>query len=394
MKIGRDYKHDLSFSDEKEIIEDFLKKAQHQNKGFALWKLPESATKYICIGLTELTYKKFDIENDKGFAVSRFINVNHNYYLIPPELIVTITNGQVTFSGTASEAAIEEFLSYDNSDQKGEDEPIVFESSKAVYIAMATEAVKRIKQGSLKKVVVARCKKNIDSIVNPVDLYNLLTETYPNTFVSLVHIPKEGTWIGASPELLMAIEKNNTLRTIALAATQNVLPKQSTADVVWREKEIEEQALVNRYIASCFQKVNLKDYEETGPRTIRTGHLMHLRTDFSINLNTTKHSVSTATNMLKLLHPTSAVCGMPKQEAIDFITNTEGFDRALYAGFLGPVNIEQETKLFVNIRCARLFQTSALLYAGAGITADSDPAREWEETESKLQALGSFLFKS
>ncbi len=394
MKIGRDYKHDLSFSDEKEIIEDFFTKARNQNKGFALWKLPESDTKYLCIGLGKINYKEFNLEHDQGFAVSRFINNTHSYYLIPPELTVTIHKGEVNYSGTASEEAIEEFLSYDNSIRKEEELATVFESSREEYVAIVTEAVKRIKQEKLKKVVVARCKRTPAITSNPIELYHLLAEAYTNAFISLTYIPGEGTWIGASPELLLAIEKNNTLRTTALAATQSVLPNQSTADVVWKEKEIEEQALVNRYIACCFQKLDIKDYEETGPRTVGAGHLMHLRTDFSINLNKLPDSSNIKTAMLRLLHPTSAVCGMPQQDAMDFITQKEGFDRALYAGFLGPVNIEKETRLFVNIRCARLFPTSALLYAGAGITADSDPIKEWEETESKLKTLGAYLFKS
>ncbi len=394
MKIGRDYKHDLSFCDEKEIIEDLFTKAQNQDKGFALWKLPESDTKYLCIGLSKINNKEFDLEHDHGFVVSRFINNNDCYYLIPPELFITIDKDKTKMEGIATDAAVEEFLSSDSLSLKKDKQHSVFESSRDEYITTVKEAIKKIKQEKLKKVVVARCKKADETINNPVELFNVLAEAYPNTFVSLIHLPNEGIWIGASPELLIAIDAANTLKTIALAATQNVLPGQSTADVVWKEKEIEEQALVNRYIACCFQKFNIKDYEEAGPRTVRSGHLMHLRTDFSINLNNTLDSSVIKTSLLKLLHPTSAVCGMPKEEAVDFINQKEGFDRALYSGFLGPVNIEQTTKLFVNIRCAKLSPDSTFLYAGAGITADSDPVKEWEETDSKLQALGRFLSKS
>jgi isochorismate synthase len=95
--------------------------------------------------------------------------------------------------------------------------------------------------------------------------------------------------------------------------------------------------------------------------------------------------------MLDLLHPTSAVCGMPRKEAHEFLQENEGFDRSFFAGFLGPVNIEGETSIFVNLRTASFNGGRAILYAGAGVTEDSDPEKEWEETELKCQIIGKFI---
>jgi len=97
------------------------------------------------------------------------------------------------------------------------------------------------------------------------------------------------------------------------------------------------------------------------------------------------------TVMLKLLHPTSAVCGMPREAAQEFIAQHENFDRSYFAGFLGPVNLGEETNIYVNLRCARLEGEKAWLYAGAGITEDSDPQKEWEETEMKCKIVGKFI---
>jgi isochorismate synthase len=95
--------------------------------------------------------------------------------------------------------------------------------------------------------------------------------------------------------------------------------------------------------------------------------------------------------MLELLHPTSAVCGMPRQASLDFIKENEGFDRKLYSGYLGPVNLLGETNLFVNLRCMSLSQKQAVIYAGAGVTADSNPEKEWQETELKCETLLNIL---
>ncbi|MFT7281747.1 MAG: isochorismate synthase, partial [Cyclobacteriaceae bacterium] len=98
--------------------------------------------------------------------------------------------------------------------------------------------------------------------------------------------------------------------------------------------------------------------------------------------------------MMHLLHPTSAVCGMPLQPALNFIKEVEGYERGLYAGFLGPVNFNNLTHLFVNLRCMQIINDQKIrLYAGAGITADSDPNKEFVETQLKMNTLKNLLFK-
>jgi isochorismate synthase len=93
------------------------------------------------------------------------------------------------------------------------------------------------------------------------------------------------------------------------------------------------------------------------------------------------------TVMLQLLHPTSAVCGMPLEAALPFLSAQEGYEREFYTGYLGPVNVENNINLFVNLRCMKLTDGMAWLYAGAGVTADSDPELEFRETEMKLRTL-------
>jgi isochorismate synthase len=100
------------------------------------------------------------------------------------------------------------------------------------------------------------------------------------------------------------------------------------------------------------------------------------------------------TDMLALLHPTSAVCGLPKEPATVFIRQQEGYDRSYYSGFLGPVQVDGESHIFVNLRCMQLFEDTALLYAGAGITADSEPDKEWQETKLKMDTMREIIVKN
>src|SRR5690606_3226712 len=169
-------------------------------------------------------------------------------------------------------------------------------------------------------------------------------------FVSISAIPSVGIWIGASPEILISVDRNKIFRTAAVAGTQLYNPSVDLLDVAWTQKEIEEQAMVSRYIVNCFKKIRLREYEEVGPRTARAGNLAHLKSDFIVDMQATGFP-QLGTVMLGLLHPTSAVCGVPRQTALDFIMRNENYDRGFYSGYLGPMNMNGETHLYVNIRC-------------------------------------------
>lgn len=222
--------------------------------------------------------------------------------------------------------------------------------------------------------------------------FNALIHEYQNAFVYLSYIPGAGMWAGATPETLISIDSHRQFATTALAATQQFDASVAPGDVTWSQKDIEEQALVCRYIVDCFKKIRLREYEEIGPRTQISGNLIHLKTDYKVDIDRVGFA-ELGSVMLQLLHPTSAVCGQPKEMAMDFIQQYEGFDRAYYSGYLGPVNMMNETHIFVNLRCMQLIRGAAILYAGAGIIANSIPEREWNETEIKMQTLLKVLKK-
>jgi isochorismate synthase len=221
---------------------------------------------------------------------------------------------------------------------------------------------------------------------NPAEVFVELGKSYPNAFVSFFAIPQVGVWMGATPEILVSVDRHQIFRTMALAGTQAKGTLTNLQQATWTQKEIAEQAMVSRYIINCFKKIRLREFEENGPRTVAAGKLIHLRTDFEVDMRATNFP-QLGTVMLDLLHPTSAVCGMPKPAAMEFIATHEHYDRALYSGYIGSVNISGESHLFVNLRCMQLQANSLILYAGAGITEDSIPEKEWNETEMKCETM-------
>jgi isochorismate synthase len=263
-------------------------------------------------------------------------------------------------------------------------------SDYAEYCRLVDSAIDFIVDSGIKKVVVSRtATAGLPGGFDPLATFLALCQRYPAAFVSLVAIPGIGTWIGASPELLLSTG-SHALHTMALAGTQARLADRPLTAVRWSPKEIEEQALVSDYIRDFFSRAGAGVVHETGPRTVAAGNVVHLQTDFRVELPQ-RELMTLANRVLHELHPTSAVCGMPKDKALAFIVQHEGYDRSFYSGYLGPVHIDGQSHLYVNLRCMQLGQNAAYLYVGGGVTADSNPDAEWCETELKAGTLLAVL---
>jgi isochorismate synthase len=271
-------------------------------------------------------------------------------------------------------------------------------AKKSEFMTWVAQAIEAINQGPLQKVVVSRTdEKELPADFNVMKALEELGSAYPNAFVCALYIPAlEGVWMCATPEILVEQNEEGIFRTISLAGTQSGVDLDglpiSPSQARWSQKEIEEQAFVSRYIIDCFKKIRLREYTEIGPKTISTGNLLHLKTDYIVDTKAMDFPQLPGL-MLGLLHPTSAVCGTPKREAIDFISATERHDRSMYSGYLGPVNLMNATYLYVNLRTVEIKENHAVFYAGCGITDDSDPEKEWQETQMKCQTLQRVLMK-
>lgn len=206
---------------------------------------------------------------------------------------------------------------------------------------------------------------------------------YIRSFVYLCHTPQTGTWMGSTPEILLSGERHNW-HTVALAGTQPL--RDGKVEEQWDPKNRQEQQLVARYIHEQLRTLGIEG-DEQGPYPVRAGEVCHLKSDFFFSLS----DPSQIGKLLARLHPTPAVCGLPKAWALRFIQAEEGYDRAYYSGFVGWLDPQGHSDLYVNLRCMQIKPTHFELYAGGGLLEASQLAEEWQETEIKMDTMRRLL---
>lgn len=393
----------LSSFTKEEIIGAAINTAHSLNLPIAVWRMPKSSEIRLAISTHEAKeLRRIDLDDLKaGFVVAPFHFGTESSQFIEAHFCLSLDFDEVinerVFEVSDDLSKLEEiknsfesFLMKESHDKSYHLSTNDVSENLTDYKSLVAESIAAINAGQFEKVVPARSKRiDLPKNFDPVRLFLDLCDNYHSAFVSFVSIPKHGTWMGATPEVL--IEKTDTLfKTTALAGTQKANASKSIGDISWTQKEIEEQAMVSRYIINCFKKIRLREYDESGPKTIQAGNLLHLKTSYIVNTKETNFP-ELATVMLELLHPTSAVAGMPKDSALNFINEREGLKREFFSGFLGPINLEGKSNLFVNLRCMQLLEKQAILYAGAGVTSDSNPEKEYQETEIKFKTLLNVL---
>lgn len=254
--------------------------------------------------------------------------------------------------------------------------------------------------GHFQKLVLARSESlEVSSSLlgedNGLSLFLEACHRYPRMFVTLFSTPQTGSWLMATPEVLL--QKSERFSTMALAGTMKLEGEQLKFDnpdrsgvqaIRWSQKNIQEQRLVATYIADTLKDF-ADDITEQGPYTTRAANLVHLRSDFTF---VPKQGVGIG-DMVKALHPTPAVCGLPKAEAQAFIQKNEPAPRRYYSGFCGPVELDGRTDLFVSLRCMELSCHSCRLYAGGGLLTDSVEEQEWQETEAKMMTMRQLIVR-
>lgn len=286
---------------------------------------------------------------------------------------------------------LEEPLPYDPEEHKASDEELQRDN----YHTAFTSCHDRLTRGELQKVVLSRCLHTsltasiADSVSDPEILWRKGYQYFlrachnrPNSYVAFWWTPFTGAWLVATPEPLLERHKDHW-STVALAGT---VPWQENITPQWNEKNREEQAIVRRFISAQLENV-ATDLELSETYTLHSGNIQHLCTDFRFQFNAHQNICNT----LARLHPTPAVCGLPREEARQAILSDETSPRRYYAGFSGPLHLMNETHLFVSLRCMEFTPDSAILYAGGGLMPESDEAEEWEETRRKMQTMWQLL---
>jgi isochorismate synthase len=256
-------------------------------------------------------------------------------------------------------------------------------TAEADFCAWVEDATRSFKEGEFNKVVLSRSfLQSVPPDFHPGKLFHVLCEAYPSAFVYLLTDPIHGTWMGASPELLLRAGRGE-VRTMSLAGTRPLHGSQS-----FGLKERTEQGLVTGFITEKFIEAGMRNLRIEGPSLLQAGHLLHLHTRFTAEMPDGYEPLLLA----KTLHPTPAVGGAPRHKALQFIDRHETHDRRMYAGFIGIAMEESgHETYFVNLRCLEWVEAGLLLYAGAGINPGSIPSAEWDETGLKLQTLRKFL---
>jgi menaquinone-specific isochorismate synthase len=254
--------------------------------------------------------------------------------------------------------------------------------------AVWTESVRRILTaidvGEVRKVVLAR--QLVLEASSPFDrrvVLDRLRRSHPSCFTYAA-----GDFVGASPELLIRRRGDEVAScpmagTVRRGATQ-VEDDALTAGLRRSVKEAEEHRLLVEAVVSALAPVCVAPPAAGEPDVVRFPTVSHLATRVSGVL---RHPAPSALALAGLLHPTPAVGGLPRAEALATIAALEGFDRGLYAGPVGWVDASGDGEWAVALRGAQLDGPRARLVAGAGIVAGSDPEAEWAETDAKLRPM-------
>lgn len=235
--------------------------------------------------------------------------------------------------------------------------------------------------GSFQKLVLTRnTKKQLPENFDYLDVFENACNKYPDQMVCMWHSPATSSYICATPEIMLR-GKGNKYTTVSLAGT---MPNNS--DVIWSNKNKEEQEIVSDYIRNVLKDCNIS-FSESGPHTVSAGNIKHLKTIFEFNLNN-----DNKLKLLSALYPTPAISGFPK-EAKNFILKNEGYDRDYYSAIIGPMGIEDETDLYINLRTAKIKDGFYYPYAGGGILKSSNVDEEWMETEVKMKTICDIIHR-
>ncbi|MAZ94110.1 MAG: chorismate-binding protein [Bacteroidales bacterium] len=325
-----------------------------------------------------------DIKSTSGFIIADFESAQTGIAkVIKPENILNDCDNLENIVGFLSQLPQN---SYDNYSDN-------ISISKQDYIDRTSFLISKLANNDLKKVVFSRIiPKKLSTELHIPSLLKLMRDKYPDAFINLFHLPGEGIWFGASPETLIRINGDTTY-TDALAGTKSV--DKENHDPIWTIKEKEEQRMVTLFIESLLSELGVDKYDTSGHNTHIAGNVAHIQTKFKIS---TASLINKEGRFIVGLHPTPAVCGLPKADAYLLIKKAEQHQRRYYTGFIGPWQLKKTGKddkitseLFVNLRCAELGKTKINIYVGGGITAASNPYDEYEETVHKSKTLLSVV---
>ena len=343
-------------------------------KGFALFRQPYGSVATWMEGPVEELPSYASLNSRQGFVVAPFVVSDEEpVLLILPERTLTAPVSRESFTFPEVVTPPTEWTQVE----------------RMHYAVDFANFHAHLLNDDYRKLVLSRCVMEHKSpSLSPSELFWRACENYPRLFIALTYTPQSGLWLVATPEVLLE-GKDGRWRTMALAGTVKLCASQLQQDIPqvdWSVKNIQEQRYVATYMMECLQHFT-NHITEDGPRTTRAANLVHLRSDFTFSLPT--HDL--LGDLLQTLHPTPAVCGLTKRDACRFILSNEHTPRHYYSGFMGPLDAEGDTHLYVSLRCMKIEGDDCYLYAGGGLLRESTEEQEWQETEAKMETMRRLL---
>lgn len=351
-------------------LDTFIK----ENRSFAIYRRPGEDKLYIIVAESS--------ENIRLLTGIEELNELNGFVIAP--FHADRTSPIVLIQAVPKELVIQPEDKPLISDKTPDREPVPPVSE--TYSQLFDTFITPIREKSFKKLVLSHCQTiERETGFSPTRAFLMACEKYTRSYVYLCHTPQTGTWLGSTPEMLLS-GKGNVWNTVAIAGTQPLINGELPAS--WDDKNLIEQMLVAYYIRTQLSSFGLHAREK-GPYTVKAGELAHLRSDYLFPLPDTAQLGS----LLQLLHPTPAVSGLPKEEAYRFILEHEAYNRRYYSGFIGWMDPDTQSDLYVNLRCMNIQDDSLTLYAGGGLLPSSSVEDEWKETQDKFQTM-LFLTKT
>ncbi len=257
-------------------------------------------------------------------------------------------------------------------------QPIQSATAKAQYLQGVADVVARLKAQGGKTVISRTITLNCPEF-DIAEVADKLFDAFEDAFCNLYYTAATGAWIGATPETLLHVGNNGHLATMALAGT--IFDNRT-----WDEKNMREHRMVVDFISNVLSQANVK-YSVGATTTLAYGRLTHLCTPFMGHVD----DVAEARTIADRLSPTPAVAGLPRETALAEIATVEQHQRRCYAGYLA-IDDAAGFRSYVNLRCAEFDERGHVcIYAGGGITGDSVPEDEWNESQAKAAALISIF---
>ena len=309
-----------------------------------------------------------------------------------PEILVTQYSSGATFVTTVEGSAglipiLEKYTEVEQAPQSARS--LHYEPTPEEYAHKVAAAVEHLRNKEVQKVVLARAVRgSVPEPINAGALAMRLRNREPRCTLYSIPLSENQRFVGVSPELLLE-RRGTDVRCNPLAGTI-ALPMNAPSEdyqnwLLGSAKNLNEHKLLVDEMVSALQVIFTDVKADAQPSILKLRTIAHLSS--WITTSGTTASMPTVMQILKLLHPTAAVCGIPREAALQLLTDLESQDRGNYAGPVGWLDAAGDGEWWLGIRGVVIEGNEFEAWSGAGIVSESDPIAEREETKDKLASV-------